>query len=105
MRMVARTCSALSPLMIVTVVKAMRLPRAPKTSAGFERGSGAGVIAPAPEVCGVASCAISRGSSFCYRRRKPADICRGRPVDANVGDETPKEIVHMPLTSPALLAG
>ena len=30
---------------------------------------------------------------------------RGRPVDAQVGDETSEEIVHMPLTSPALSAG
>jgi hypothetical protein len=32
-------------------------------------------------------------------------LCRGRAVDANRSDETSDEVVHVPLTSPALSAG
>jgi hypothetical protein len=46
------------------------------------------------------------GRPFLLELQKNADgHFRGRPVDAQVGDETSEEIVHMPLTSPALSAG
>jgi hypothetical protein len=46
------------------------------------------------------------GRPFLLESQKNADgHFRGRPVDAQVGDETSEEIAHMPLTSPALSAG
>jgi hypothetical protein len=39
-------------------------------------------------------------------RQNDADgLFRGRPVDANSGDETSDQFVHLPLASPALAAG
>ena len=102
--MVARTCSALSPLTIVAVVKAMRLPRAPNMSAGFERGHRAGVSAPVG-IRWITAVTIAADRSFWNRRRMPTAIVQGRPVDAQAGAETSKEFVHMALTSPALSAG
>jgi hypothetical protein len=103
--MTAHARFARSPASIIGVVKPMRLPRAPNISAGLERGYDTGVTAPAPGVHWTAACTISDGPSFWNRRRMPTAIVLDRPVDAQVGDETSKAIVHMPLTSPALLAG
>ena len=103
--MTASIWSALSPTVFTDVVKPMRLPRAPNMFAGLERGFEIGTTVPKAGVCWVMAQTLSAGPSFWNRRRMPMAIFRARPVDAQVGDETSEEIVHMPLTSPALSAG
>ena len=83
----------------------MRLPRAPDLSAGLERGFDIGITMPTPGGCWIMAQHLL-GRPFLLESQKNADgHFRGRPVDAQVGDETSEEIVHMPLTSPALSAG